>query len=542
MLFGNSIDANHYQILNPRLHILSSDPGSPLEGEYWYDSTAHQFKYRDNSATRVISAGGGITNGYATITDGSTAASASGADTFKLRAAGTGLTVATQNNDVTHGDNALYTIDSATSGNNKLLLTGAGGKILAVVIQEVIATTDLTDVTAVTGSGTTIVFNNSPTIVTPTIASFVNANHSHADAAGGGTLTHLAISDFDTQVRTSTLNQMTAPTADLSINSHKLTNVTDPTGPQDAATKLYVDTNVQGLKQKPTATVATTAALPASTYSNGASGVGATLTGNSNGALTVDSFAVAAGNRVLVKDQASGFQNGLYDVTQPGTGGTPFILTRNIDMDTTTEFAGSFIPVEDAGTANANSLWLVTNTADPTVGTTAITFVQLNKGTDLAAGTGITISGNSVSVATTYAGGTSIASLGTVTVGVWQGTIIGLLYGGTGVDASTGSGAATARDTSHLGKQATAAANATNVVAANAGIPTKTTFTLTHNGSATSFTCTHNLNTRDVCIQIRDASHNGVIVNWVCTDANTVTVTWDTAQANTTVFYVVIIG
>jgi hypothetical protein len=234
------------------------------------------------------------------------------------------------------------------------------------------------------------------------------------------------------------LDQITAPTASVSLNSQRITNLATPTTGTDAATKGYVDTAVQGLQQKPTATVATAAALPACTYANGTSGVGATLTGNSNAALTVDGYAVAAGDRVLVKDQATGFQNGLYDVTQPGTGATPFILTRNIDMDTAAEFPGAFIPVEDAGTANANSLWLCTNTAQPTVGTTAITFVQLNKGTDLAAGTGISITGNSVAISGTYVGQTSITTLGTITTGTWTGTSIAVANGGTGSTTAAG--------------------------------------------------------------------------------------------------------
>jgi hypothetical protein len=216
------------------------------------------------------------------------------------------------------------------------------------------------------------------------------------------------------------------------VNSQRITNLATPTAGTDATNKNYVDTAVQGLSQKPTAQVATTVALPANTYANGTSGVGATLTATANAALTVDGYAVAAGDRVLVKDQASALQNGLYVVTQPGSGATPYILTRDVEMDTAAEFAGAFIPVEDAGTANANSLWLCTNTAAPVVGTTAITFVQLNKGTDLAAGAGITITGNSVAISATYIGQTSITTVGTVTVGTWQGTAIAVGFGGTG--------------------------------------------------------------------------------------------------------------
>jgi hypothetical protein len=225
---------------------------------------------------------------------------------------------------------------------------------------------------------------------------------------------------------------LTPPAAALSLNNQRITNVATPTAGTDVPNKNYVDAAVQGLSQKPTAQVATTAALPANTYANGTSGVGATLTATANAALTVDGYAVATGDRVLVKNEAAGANNGLYLVTQAGSGATPYILTRDVEMDTAAEFAGAFIAVEDAGTTNANSLWLCNNTAAPVVGTTAITFVQLNKGTDLAAGAGITITGNSVAISATYIGQTSITTLGTVTVGTWQGTAVAVGSGGTG--------------------------------------------------------------------------------------------------------------
>ena len=228
------------------------------------------------------------------------------------------------------------------------------------------------------------------------------------------------------------LNTITAPTGNLALAGFKITGLADPTVATDAATKAYVDTVAQGLDPKPGASVATAAALAACTYANGTSGFGATLTGNSNAALTVDSYAVVVGDIVLVKNQASGFQNGLYDVTQPGTAGTPFILTRNPFMDTAAEFRTAYIVVEDAGTTNANSFWVCTNSVDPTVGTTPITFSQLNGATQLIAGTGLTISGNTISIATGYVGQTSITTLGTITTGVWTGTAIAVLNGGTG--------------------------------------------------------------------------------------------------------------
>jgi hypothetical protein len=232
------------------------------------------------------------------------------------------------------------------------------------------------------------------------------------------------------------LDLLGAPTAPLSLNNQRITNVGSPTAATDAPNKAYVDATVQGLDQKPTAQVATTAALPANTYANGTGGIGATLTATANGALTVDGYTPAVGDRILVKNEVAGANNGLYDVTQVGSGAAPYILTRNVYMDAPAEFPGAFIPVEDAGATNANSLWLCTNTVAPTVGTTAITFTQLNKGTDLQPGTGITITGNTVAISATYIGQTSITTLGTIATGTWQATAIAVAYGGTGAAAA----------------------------------------------------------------------------------------------------------
>jgi len=132
---------------------------------------------------------------------------------------------------------------------------------------------------------------------------------------------------------------------------------------------------------QPSADAATTTTLPACTYANGASGVGATLTGNSNGALSAqDGVTLVVNQRLLVKDQASGLQNGLYVLTQVGTGGTPFILTREVAMDTTGEFVNSVVYVS-SGSTNGGGLFKCTNASSPTVGTTAITFARGTAGT-----------------------------------------------------------------------------------------------------------------------------------------------------------------
>jgi len=219
-----------------------------------------------------------------------------------------------------------------------------------------------------------------------------------------GTQLASTISDFDTQVRTNRLDQMAAPTANISLNGYKITSAADGTASTDLINKGQLDAAIQGLTNKHTADYATTAALATNTYSNGTSGVGATLTGNSNGALSVDSASPAAGDTVLVKNETDKTHNGLYAVTQAGSGGTPYILTRVSEMDTAAEFSGAMVAIR-LGTANAGSLWLLT-AGDPfVVGTTDAEFTHINSAVAFTAGDGIDITGTVITVKLASGGG-----------------------------------------------------------------------------------------------------------------------------------------
>jgi len=212
-----------------------------------------------------------------------------------------------------------------------------------------------------------------------------------------GTQLASTISNFVATAQAITLDTFAGPAAPLSINNQRLINVASPTGANDGVNKAYVDAMGQGLVQKPTARAATTGPLPANVYANGTSGAGATLTASANGALAVDGYAPALNDVILVKNEATAANNGLYTLTTLGTVGVPWVLTRSIDMNAATEFGGGFIAVENVGLANANSLWLCNVANSITVGTTAVTFTQLNGATDLTPGNGISISGNVVS-------------------------------------------------------------------------------------------------------------------------------------------------
>jgi hypothetical protein len=118
----------------------------------------------------------------------------------------------------------------------------------------------------------------------------------------------------------------------------------------------------------------TTAALAANTYNNGSSGIGATLTATANGALGAqDGVTLVANDRLLVANESTAANNGIYVVTQVGDGTHPYILTRATDADTGAKLVNATVKVSE-GTAGADTEWQCTTNATITVGTTALTF------------------------------------------------------------------------------------------------------------------------------------------------------------------------
>ena len=183
-------------------------------------------------------------------------------------------------------------------------------------------------------------------------------------------------------------------TGTVDVSSAKITSVASPSADTDAATKGYVDGVVNGLDVKKSVDFASTANV-AGTYNNGAG----TITASSNGALSMDGGSPSNGQRVLLKDQSSNVQNGVYVVTNSGGAGSQYVLTRAADADANAEISGGAFFFVEQGSANADNGFVTTHNGTPTLGTDAITFEQFSGAGQISAGSALTKSGNTLNVA-----------------------------------------------------------------------------------------------------------------------------------------------
>ena len=164
----------------------------------------------------------------------------------------------------------------------------------------------------------------------------------------------------------------------INVSSARITSLATPTGSTDAATKAYVDAQLQGLDVKNSVRVATTAnGTLASAFANNS---------------TVDGITLATGDRILLKDQSTGSENGIYTVNASGA------PTRATDFDADSEVTGGTFFFVEEGTVNADNGFVMTNDGTVTVGTTALTFTQFSGAGQVIAGDALTKSGNTINV------------------------------------------------------------------------------------------------------------------------------------------------
>lgn len=316
--------------------------------------------------------------------------------------------------------------------------------------------------------------------------------------------------------------------------------VAAPSADLDAANKAYVDAARSGLDVKASVRLATVSALASYTHSSGV------LTSDSPAALSVDNVSVNSGDRVLVKNEAGGnaAYNGIYEVTNAGDVGTSWVLTRASDADSSAEVTAGMFTFVAEGDTNADSGWVLTTNDTITLGTTALAFAQFSGAGSIVAGDGltkdgntlnvggttdrITVSADTVDIASTYAGQSSISTVGTIGTGTWEATDVGVSHGGTGA-----SNASDAR---------------TNLADTTAGFSTSTPVLArvasqnVGDNSNTSFAVTHNFGTRDVIVQVYDLStYDTVVADVVRSNTNAVTVSFSSAPA-TDSYRVVVTG
>lgn len=302
-----------------------------------------------------------------------------------------------------------------------------------------------------------------------TSTSFARADHTH------GTPTH------DNAAHSAiNLSALAAPLADVSAGNYKITNLATPTADGDAANKSYVDATAQGLLIKEAVHLATAAILPNSPAWTSTGG--GTYTATTFGQLQVDGDLATNTQRILVKNQVASEYNGIYEVITQGDGSTYWVIRRTSDANTSAEVKSGMFTFVQAGDTLANTGWVLSTPNPITLNTTGLSFSQFSGAGTYTASNGVAL--GAVGGANNFS---AVASTG-ISVGV----------GGIAIDTAV----------------------VVRKYAASVG-----------DGSNTSYTVTHSLNTRDVVVTVYDNSspYAEVICDVQHTTTSAITLLFSTA-------------
>jgi hypothetical protein len=347
----------------------------------------------------------------------------------------------------------------------------------------------------------------------------------------------------DKQALDNKTSQNTGSTIALRDSGGRL-QVSAPVNDLDAANKSYVDAARTGLDVKASVRVATTAALSVTTdLENGD---------------TVDGVVLATGDRVLVKNQTSGAENGIYVVQASGA------AVRAADADSADKVTPGMFTFVEEGTVNDDAGWVLTNNGAITLGTTSLDFALFSVAGTMLAGDGLSKTGDILEVNVDAAGAIEIAAdnlkikinpnfdgLNTTSDGLAldsnvAGTGITFTAGVLSTDtidltSATGNGVSGLLPIADGGTNAGTEAEARNTLAAttSTGLTTSTpalarvSAQTVGNSSDTTFSIVHNLGTRDVAVQVYDSStYDTVITDVVRTNTNQIDVSFSTAPGS----------
>ena len=417
----------------------TSAPGSLGAGELAYSSNSNKLFIGHPSSSAVTAIGGALyvemldhsagtltassavlvdanskidqlKSGNIVVTGSSNTISTSSGNLTDAPTHGGTIDVSGQGNVLAMPDNNATALDIKESGNSylKFVTTNSGEKVVfgkdietaGVDVQSGNLLVGTDKFTVASGDGDTVIAGTlnvqSGVDLDSTLNvdgnTTLNGNVTLGNAGGDaiavtGTATFTPSADFDGGFTV-------AGSQTIDMGSNRVTNVGTPTASTDATTKAYVDSVKQALDIKDSVKLATTANLSA-TYNNGAG----TLTYDATGVQAVDGVNLALNDRVLVKDQSTGTQNGIYRVSTAPAVGVAGVLTRATDADSNAEVTGGMFAFVEAGSSNADNAYVLTSvTGTATLGTSTLTFTQFSGAGQIDAGNALTKTGNTLAV------------------------------------------------------------------------------------------------------------------------------------------------
>ena len=510
------------------------------------------------------------TTGTLTLANGSTLAT-SGANSITLTSTGaTTVTLPTSGtlvNTAVTSLGSLTTVDTTKTGYAYLTsgVISAATTIPGTAVSGNISgnAANITGIVALANGGTN-------TNLTATAGGIVYSTASGMGISTAGTAGYVLVSGGTsspswTQSTSSNVNNtIVQRDGSGNISVSQVTVSTDPSSALQVATKQYVDNIASGVNAHDSVVAATTAALTA-TYSNGTSGVGATLTNaGTQAAFSIDNVTPLSGERILVKNQASSFQNGIYTLTTVGSGASNWVLTRATDYDQSTPGeaqAGDMVYVVAPAAefsvtpTNQNTSWIMNQPGTIVIGTSPITWSQGSGSGSVTAGSGISVSGNQVSISlgstfdNTTGTGTSGLSLTGSTLQVRLSSTGGLTSSTAGIAINTPGAGLTLSGNAISYATGTTTQSGTGVSGGAYTYATqKQVATITGDSTTSTFTINHNLATRDVQVQVYqtsatpDTQYAEVEVDITRATTGTITIGFAVAPATGITYSVVMVG